>query len=146
MVSKSSRLFCQKNLTIRLASKDGQPVATILTLYYRNGLIYKYGGSDARFNNLGGMPLLFRKAIQEAKQAAAQEFDLGRSERDNPGFVRFKDRLGAAGLKVTYFRLESTRFQGLSKGLYFRVASHAFTRMPDALAQMADRVLYRHMG
>src|SRR5205085_2919409 len=53
-------------LKIRLAYKDGRPVAGILTLSYKDVLVYKYGCSDARFNNLGGMQFLFWEAIREA--------------------------------------------------------------------------------
>ncbi len=80
---------------IRVASKDGQPIASILTLRYKNVLVYKYGCSDHRFSNLGGMQFLFWNAIQEAKREQLSEFDIGRSDRDNPGLFAFKDRWGA---------------------------------------------------
>jgi len=66
-------------LAIRLVSKDGQPIASILTMSFKNSLVYKYGCSDARYHNLGGMPLLFWKTIQEGKACGAREFDLGLS-------------------------------------------------------------------
>src|SRR5271157_227408 len=50
------------------------------------------------------MPLLFWKAIQEGKERGAREFDLGRSEIDNPGLVAFKNHLGDV--------LEAGLFQG----------------------------------
>jgi len=54
--------------SIHMVSKDGQPIASILTLLYKHTLVYKYGCSDSRFHSLGGMPLLFWKAIQEGKR------------------------------------------------------------------------------
>jgi hypothetical protein len=45
-------------LTIHVASRQGQPLAAILTLRHRNVLVYKYGASDERFHRFGAMPLL----------------------------------------------------------------------------------------
>ena len=39
-------------------------------------MVYKYGGSDAKFNNLGATSMLFWQAIKEAKEAGAEELDL----------------------------------------------------------------------
>ena len=64
-------------LQIRVAYKDRQPVASILTLRHKDTLVYKYGCSDERFNNLGGTQLLFWRAIQEAKRDGLRVFDLG---------------------------------------------------------------------
>jgi hypothetical protein len=64
----------QDTVTIRVLSKQGRPVAGILTLSFKSTLVFKYGSSDARFNNLGGMLLLFWKAIQEEKRQGAKEF------------------------------------------------------------------------
>ena len=133
-------------LTIRVLSKDEQPIASILTLSYKNTLVYKYGCSDARFHNLGAMPLLFWKAIQEGKQWDAQEFDLGRSEVDNSGLIAFKEHLGAVRSELSYFRLTRRRAPAHSRARRMRVIRRVFGGMPDALAQLAGRVLYRHMG
>jgi lipid II:glycine glycyltransferase (peptidoglycan interpeptide bridge formation enzyme) len=133
-------------LTIRLLSKDDQPIASILTLSYKTTLVYKYGCSDARFHNLGGMPLLFWRAIQEGKQWGAHEFDLGRSDVDNPGLSAFKEHLGATRSALSYFRLTRHRAHRHSRAREIRAIRCVFGAMPDAVAQLAGRVLYRHMG
>jgi lipid II:glycine glycyltransferase (peptidoglycan interpeptide bridge formation enzyme) len=133
-------------LTIRVLSKDDQPIASILTLSYKSTIVYKYGCSDVRFHNLGAMPLLFWKAIQEGKQQSVKEFDLGRSEVDNPGLVAFKEHLGARTVELSYFRLTRHRLPGHSRRRQMGVIRRVFGGMPDSVAQLAGRVLYRHMG
>ena len=66
----------EKDACIRIASRAGQPVAGIMTMRHGKTVVYKYGGSDARFNNLGGMAMLFWQAIQEAKQTGAETYRL----------------------------------------------------------------------
>ena len=96
---------------IRVASKDGRPVAGILTLRYKHILAYKYGCSDRRFSNLGGTQLLLWNAIQEAKNDQLFEFDMGRSDCGNSGLVVFKDRWGADSDDLVYLRYPVPSFQ-----------------------------------
>jgi hypothetical protein len=131
---------------IRVASKDGDPIASILTLRYKHVLVYKYGCSDRRFNHLGGTQLLFWKAIQEAKNDKLSEFDLGRSDCDNAGLVKFKDRWGATRSMLNYSRLAVRHSQAVSTAAQTPVAKYLFTHAPDSLLAAAGRMLYKHIG
>jgi CelD/BcsL family acetyltransferase involved in cellulose biosynthesis len=102
--------FLPDSIKFRQASKDGRPIASILTFSYKNKLMYKYGCSDERYHKLGGMQLLLWRAIQEAKDNNYSEFDLGRCERENMGLRTFKDRWGAARSPLTYWRYRSGKF------------------------------------
>jgi hypothetical protein len=134
------------NLTVRVVSKEGQPIASILTLSYKSTLVYKYGCSDARFHSLGGMQLLLWRAIQEEKLRGAEEFDLGRSEIGNPGLAAFKEHLSATRSTLVYFRLGQWESNRTVSRRQMQTFSRVLWRMPGPLAQMAGKVLYRHMG
>jgi len=133
-------------LSIRLVSKNGQPVASILTLSHRDTVVYKYGCSDSNFHSLGGTPLLLWKTIQEAKAHGLQKFDLGRSEIDNAGLVIFKDRWRAQRSTLTYVRLSTQRSPIVTGGYGMQVAKRVFACMPDGLLVATGRMLYRHIG
>jgi len=77
-----------EGLRIHLASLNGLSVAAILTLSFKKTMVYKYGGSDARFHRLGSVPFLFWHAIQEAKAGGVDTLDLGRSSLDQSGCWR----------------------------------------------------------
>jgi CelD/BcsL family acetyltransferase involved in cellulose biosynthesis len=131
---------------IRIASKDGRPVASIITVQYKDVLVYKYGCSDSRFNNLGGNSLLFWRAIQDAKRDGVVKFDLGRSELDNSGLITFKENWGAASQPLEYYRLPARQALYLNSGWRTRVAKSVFSIMPDPLLAATGRLLYRHIG
>ncbi len=131
---------------IRVASKDGCPVASILTLRHKHFLVYKYGCSDHRFNHLGGTQLLFWKAIQGAKDDQLFEFDLGRSDCGNPGLIAFKDRWGATRSTLTYLRFPLRRSQIVSTATQAPIVKYLFAFVPDSLLAAAGRVLYKHVG
>jgi hypothetical protein len=133
-------------LTIRVASKDRQPVASILTLSFKNTLTYKYGCSDEKFSHLGGTPFLFWKTIQEAKEQGMHQLDLGRSELDNPGLIAFKDRLGAKRIPLTYYRYPGRTAGEVPGGGMRQIARRILHRMPASLLSATGRVLYRHFG
>ena len=133
-----------EGLTIRVASKGGRPIASILTLLHKKTLVYKYGCSDEMLHKLGAMPMLFWKAIQEEKQRGAEELDLGRSALSNPGLTVFKQHLGAACCRVSYYRLGQRELSISDSNM--RAVRAVFARMPAPLAQIAGTVLYRHIG
>src|SRR5262249_1275617 len=107
-------------------------------------LVYKYGCSDPVLHKQGAMPMLFWKAIQEEKQRGAEEFDLGRSTINQPGLSAFKEHLGAACYRLSYYRLGQHELSIPDSNM--RIAHAVFGRMPAPLARMAGTLLYRHMG
>ena len=133
-------------LTIHLASKDGVPVAGILTLSFKKTMVYKYGGSDAAYHPMGGMPFLFWRAIQGAQAQGLEELDLGRSDLDQPGLIAFKDHLGAARSELTYYTRPARRPAAGHAGPLARLARRVVPLLPDAALDLTGRLLYRHLG
>jgi lipid II:glycine glycyltransferase (peptidoglycan interpeptide bridge formation enzyme) len=135
-----------------VASKDGVPVAGILTLSFKKTMVYKYGGSDAAHHPLGSMPFLFWRAIQEAKAHGIEELDLGRSDLDQPGLIAFKDHLGATRSELAYYFLPERRVGRAREGMLAhdgplaRVARRLVAHLPDAALDLTGRLLYKHLG
>jgi hypothetical protein len=138
-------------LKIRVALSGSLPIAAIVTFQYKDTLTYKYGGSDARFHNLGGVHFLLWKSIQEAKHRGLLQFDLGRSGTDNGGLITFKNRWGAKQFTLTYFRHVTSSRPTVSlipaNGDWkLRLAKNIFSRMPDRCLPVLGDLLYRHVG
>ncbi len=90
-------------------------------------MVYKYGCSNAAFNNLGGTALLFWKTIQEAKASGFEELEMGRSDVDNPGLVAFKEHLGASGKLISYWTYPQGA-EGLPSVWKKNCSAHGFCR------------------
>jgi hypothetical protein len=135
-----------RDLLIRVALKDGRPVASILTLAHKKSVVYKYGCSDSQMHNLGGMPLLFWRGIREAKDQGAEEFDFGRSEKDNQGLISFKDHWGGTRSQLTYYRYPATSSEAVAAPPQMESALKAFSALPDFCLTTAGRLLYKHIG
>ncbi len=140
-------IVCMGNkVKIHVASKDGQPVAGILTLSYKSTLVYKYGCSDRRFDKLGGTQLLLWKAIQEAKSNGLRELDMGRSDWSDLGLINFKNRWGAARSTLTYWKYggDVADLERRSRGTH--IARWLFGHMPARLLRASGSLFYRHVG
>jgi len=138
-------------LQIRVAFRGVRPIAAILTLRHKDTLLYKYGCSDARYHNLGGMQLLLWRSIEEAKSAGLRTFDLGRSDCDNAGLIRFKDRWGAARSRITYSRYTASaesrhNYTPREAEWKLRAAKRMLRHAPTKLLSVAGEVLYKHVG
>jgi len=135
-----------ERVAIRTAYKGRQPVASVLTLSFKETTVYKYGCSDERFHNLGCMPLLFWRTIQNAKRNGIQRLDLGRSDISNCGLIDFKDHLGGTRSKLQYYRYP----EGLARSqAHVRTIAYArkiVSLVPDPCLIAAGKVLYKHMG
>jgi hypothetical protein len=135
-----------EQVTIRVALKDETPIAAILTLRFKDVLVYKYGCSDSRFHAFGGIPGLIWRAIQDAKAKGVRSLDLGRTDKDNEGLVTFKDRLGATRSEIAYFRLEKSSSHVPRLSWSTRTAKRIFAHLPDGVRSTAGSLLYKHIG
>jgi hypothetical protein len=132
------------DLKIRMASKGDVPIASILTLSHKKSLVYKYGCSDSRFHNAGGMMLLFWNAIQEAKDKGIEELDMGRSDVDNVGLTSFKEHWGAVGKPLVYWAYPN-RSETENTGQR-RILRRFVPLAPKSILKIAGEHLYRHIG
>ena len=133
-------------LHIRIARKNGAPIAALLTLRHGSKMIYKYGCSDGAFHQLGGMPFLFWKLIEEGKATGAESLDFGRSESNNEGLIAFKDKFGTTKRTLTYYRYPQTTKQTASSWGDSPMAGKIFSILPDGILSAAGKILYRHIG
>lgn len=133
-------------LQIRLARKNGVAVAAMLTLRHGSSVVYKYGCSNERFHNLGGMPFLFWRLIEESKASGAERIDLGRTDLNNEGLIAFKDRLGTNRRLLTYYRYTRKPKHSFGTLSDSRALRQFFAFLPEGISSLAGRVLYKHLG
>ena len=135
-----------EKLKIRMVSHHGEPAAAILTIRHKSTMTYKYGCSDPRFHRMGAMQALMWKAIQEAKSGGLRNFDMGRTDWDNKGLLRFKDRWGATRSTLTYLRYPAQKVRISAESGNGRVPRLVMSLAPDRFLVTVGKVLYRHMG
>ncbi len=133
-------------LELRLAYMGTLPIAALLTLRFRNTIYYKYGCSNSKFHNLGAMPALLWRTIQESKAAGFEDFDLGRSECQNKGLIAFKNHWAREHTCLVYWRYPCPDHLSFEDDWKLRIVKRAFACMPSRLLALAGRLMYRHIG
>jgi hypothetical protein len=136
-----------EKLKICVLSKDEAPIASIITLSFKNVITDKYSCADARFNSLGGTVFLLWQLIRQARSQGFTELDLGRSDYATPGLITFKDRWGAAGIPVDYYRYpRSAATNDPSDSRLVMAGKRFITNVPDSMFIALGRLLYRHVA
>jgi CelD/BcsL family acetyltransferase involved in cellulose biosynthesis len=133
-------------LKIRVAYKDGRPIASILTLAHNKTLVYKYGCSDAAYNKFGATSFLFWQTIQEARAQGFETLELGRSDTGNAGLIAFKERWGASESRISYWTYPQSSHSPETSGWKFRLAQRLVPAFPDFALELAGKLFYRHIG
>jgi lipid II:glycine glycyltransferase (peptidoglycan interpeptide bridge formation enzyme) len=132
---------------IRLASKEGKPVGALLTINFKDTLVYKYSCGEPEYFKHGTMQLLLWRAIKDAKASGMEELDFGRSDFGDDGLMLYKERWGAVRSETGYFRhypLHPSSPPRRFHNLQSRLALPSF--IPQGFLNTAGRLLYRHFG
>ena len=128
-------------LEIRTAYKNDIPIASALTLRFRNTVYYKYGCANAQFNRLGAMPFLLWRAMCEAKSNGATRFDLGRIELDNAELVAFKNKWASQAQTLTYWEFPSSLAESVPSDWKAKILKGVFSLMSDRMLTATGRFL-----
>jgi hypothetical protein len=133
-------------LEIRLAYAGPSPAAAILTLRFRDSVYYKYGCSDSRFNRLGASPWLLWRAMCSAKARGAVRFDMGRTDEDQTGLVKFKNHWVPQPKRLVYWTFPEAPLRRATSGWSRRLGSCFLSCMPDRLLPLTGKLIYRHIA
>jgi Uncharacterized protein involved in methicillin resistance len=133
-------------LEVRVAYKEESPAAAIMTLQFKDVVYYKYGCSDERFNQFGATPWLFWRAIAAAKSNGATAFDMGRTEQDNVGLLRFKNHWVPQPKSLVYWQYPYNSTLESSRNWQLKFAGRVVSFMPDRLLRIIGKLTYRHVG
>jgi CelD/BcsL family acetyltransferase involved in cellulose biosynthesis len=131
--------------SILFAYKDEKIVAALLLLKYGETLTYKFGASDKTNLSLRPNDLLFWTAIQWGCENGYKVFDMGRTDLDNSGLIRFKQGWGADEIPLTYYST-SLKNQNQTSGNLVYLMKPIIQHSPLWVCRLLGELLYRHFG
>jgi len=132
---------------IVLAQASGRCVAAAIFLQGRDRVLFKYGVSDPRFQQLRANNLLFWTSIKRSCDAGFKWMEFGRTSLDNEGLRRFKASWGATEYPIHYTKYD------VRLGKQIQIADQAegwhtrfFRLTPCWLSARVGKVLYKHLA
>jgi hypothetical protein len=129
------------------ASHDKKIIASAVFLHFGKHAIYKYGASDMAYQNLRPNNLIMWEALKNYGSRGFENVNLGRTEPENHGLLRYKRQWGATESQLRYYRYE------LKKGAFLKKAPRTrklhegiFSQTPVFILRLIGNLLYRHAG
>lgn len=130
------------------AYQDGRLLAAQGLLFWKDTLIYKFGASDYAAADARANHLLHWEGVRLGISRGFKLFDLGLSDDDQEGLIRYKQHLGGREKVIRFLRHSPPGY--LAPGEDFRALLTEFTRLatepavPDSVTEQIGNALYRY--
>lgn len=133
---------------ILIVEHDGEPVAAVLSLYFRDEVLPYYAGSLPRARSLAAFDYMYWCLLERAVQRGYRQFDFGRSMRGTGAFA-FKKNWGftARALNYQYDVIHGTGLPVKDPNLVlYKTLANIWRKLPlpvaNLIAPLAARSLY----
>lgn len=122
-------------------------VAAAVFFHFGDKAIYKYGASDLAHQRFRPNNLLMWEAMKWYKSHGLKSLNLGKTEEDNQGLLRFKRLWGGQEKMIEYHRYDLINSAFVQRALKMHpFLKNIFTHMPVPALRLAGRWLYKHAG
>ncbi|ABL00471.1 lipid II:glycine glycyltransferase FemX [Pelobacter propionicus] len=130
-----------------LASHQGEVIAGAVFFHLGDQVLYKYGASNRRYQNLRASNLVIWEAIRWYAEKGFRSLCLGRTDFENTGLRQFKNGWGGQEHIIFYYRINPTKERFLAENQSSTQRSYwLFRKLPVRLSELVGKILYRHVG
>ncbi|MFB3819066.1 MAG: lipid II:glycine glycyltransferase FemX [Candidatus Methylomirabilales bacterium] len=131
-----------------VATKADEIIAGAVFLKWKDRLFYKFAASDPA--HLGDRPndLVMWEGIRYAKAEGLTYLDLGLSDWEQEGLIRYKRKFATEEGAIRFLRLSHTAAGPGGDHAFLHELTQLFTdpAVPDRVTEMAGGVLYRYLA
>ena len=139
----------RQNGLLLLARHEGEVIGGIFFLEWKDGMYYKFNSSAPSFLAQRPNDLLLWKGIEYAKEKGFAHLDLGLSDWDQEGLVRYKRKFASEEKTISYLCYEpngatadSERDKKIKQLLPQLTDLFTDESVPDLITEQAGDVLY----
>lgn len=129
-------------------AKDGRPVSSVLSFYFRDEVLPYYGGGTVEAREVAGNDFMYWELMRRACERGYQVFDFGRSKRGTGAFD-FKKNWGFEPRPLHYeYQLHKAKQVPDNNPLSpkYQMFIKLWQRMPLALANAIGPHIVRNLG
>ena len=136
-----------RNLGFVILARVGKhAVAGAVFFQFAGKAVYKFAGSDAKFQNLRANNLVIWEAMRYLAENGIEELDLGRTALNHFGLRRFKLSCGSAEKTIEYFKYDTAlRPRTTCPEMILEFHRAVFGRLPLAINCLAGSLIYPHL-
>jgi FemAB-related protein (PEP-CTERM system-associated) len=132
-------------LTVR---SDGEPVASVLSFYFRDEVLPYYGGGTSRARELAANDFMYWSTMQRAAARGARLFDYGRSKTGSGSF-NFKVNWGFEPLPLCYeyWLVRARQMPNLSpSNSKYKLLIDSWKRLPTVATRVLGPPIAKYLG
>lgn len=96
------RLIVAQQGTLMVAEHQGDIIAGVIFLRWKDTLIYKFSASDQNALNLRGTDLLIWEGIRHGQTQGCHQLDFGLSDLDQDGLIRYKRKFSSEEKTISF--------------------------------------------
>ncbi len=132
---------------LTLATYEGETIAGAVYFHFGSKVLYKYGASDEKYQNMRANNLVMWEAIKWYSRNGYERFCFGRTETSNQGLRQFKDGWGTNEYVINYYRynIKKSAFINAEPAVSGR-HNKIFNKMPMPILKTIGSILYKHVG
>jgi hypothetical protein len=132
---------------VALSLHQGRPVAAAMFFMFGTQAIFKFGASDPARQALRPSNALMWESLRWLRSQGCTNLNLGRTEPEHLGLLRFKRAWGGTETVQTYRRYSFRKEAFLAgRPMTGPVSFKVLSRMPMPLLRMIGNLAYRHVG
>jgi len=137
-------------LTILIAQKDGQSIAALLLLTFKNRVSVEIAASNEAFKCYSPIHYLFWEAIKLAHEKGYRILDFGRTSPNNVSLMDFKERWGTESVDLAHFyyprQFAYANDRREENWKYSIIREIISLKTPPTFKKFIGALCYRHMG
>lgn len=137
-----------KDCEILTVTKDGRPVSSVFSYFFRNEILPFYGGGTLEARELKANDFMYWELMRRACERGVESFDFGRSRRGT-GSYRFKKHWGfePEPLHYQYRLVRALDVPNLSPGnRKYQLAIGLWKRLPLAVTKILGPLIARNLA
>ena len=131
---------------VALATKNKKVIAGAVFFSFRSEVIFKYGASDRKYQNLRANNLVMWKAMKWCLNNGFNNLCFGRTETENQGLLQYKRGWGGNEERLFYYKFDLRKGCFVEGQTGFRSSYTIFKILPSPLLRFMGNLLYRHVG
>jgi FemAB-related protein (PEP-CTERM system-associated) len=144
-------LLCEEfgeDADILIVEDQGQPIAAVLSFYFRDEVLPYYGGGTPAARSRGGNDVMYWEVMRRAADRGCRIFDFGRS-KEGTGAYSFKKNWGFEPTPLNYeFKLKTgdTIPDVNPLNPKYRLMIETWKRLPLPIANLLGPPIVRNLG
>jgi hypothetical protein len=130
-----------------LASRGGKNIAGSVFFYFGDRVLFKYGASDRKYQDLRANNLVMWEAVKWFAERGFKTLCLGRTDMENEGLRQFKNGWGAGENQIQYFKYDLRQDAFIAARPKGKPAyTSLFRATPIPVLNVIGSLVYRHIG